>query len=175
MASEYLNNKDFYVALVEYNRTKDQHKQIPNNIGIYIKLLSENLASKPNFSGYPFKEDMIGDGILNCLTYLDRFDTDKYNNPFAYFTTIIFYAFIRKIKKEKSQLVLKHKILLETYINGGLADNVDEAEGVEIKHTLMDNLYLNNLINELDSDDVPFEVYKKKTNSHKKRKTQNNE
>ena len=57
---------------------------------------------------------MISDGIENCLQYLDNFDPDKSNNPFAYFTQIIYYAFIRRIQKEKKQTTIKHKILLDS-------------------------------------------------------------
>ena len=60
---------------------------------------------------YPFREDMICDGIENCLQYIDNFDPEKSSNPFAYFTQIIYYAFLRRIQKEKKQLEIKQKIL----------------------------------------------------------------
>ena len=58
-----------------------------------------------------FKEDMISDGIENCVQYIHNFDPEKSQNPFAYFTQIIHYAFLRRIQKEKKQLEIKNKIL----------------------------------------------------------------
>jgi DNA-directed RNA polymerase specialized sigma subunit len=72
------------------------------------------LSHKPNFSGYTYKEDMISDGIENCLLYIDNFDPEKSNNPFAYFTQIIYYAFLRRIAKEKKVLYTKLKYTEES-------------------------------------------------------------
>jgi len=57
---------------------------------------------------------MIGDGIENCVQYIHNFDPEKSNNPFAYFTQIIYYAFLRRIQKEKKQLEIKTKIIERT-------------------------------------------------------------
>ena len=57
---------------------------------------------------------MISDGIENCLQYLDNFNPEKSNNPFAYFTQIIYYAFVRRIQKEKKQVVIKHKMIADS-------------------------------------------------------------
>ena len=58
-----------------------------------------------------FKEDMISDGIENCVQYIHNFNPEKSKNPFAYFTQIIHYAFLRRIQREKRQLEIKNKIL----------------------------------------------------------------
>ena len=58
-----------------------------------------------------FKEDMISDGIENCVQYIHNFNPEKSQNPFAYFTQIIHYAFLRRIQKEKKQLDIKTKII----------------------------------------------------------------
>jgi len=68
------------------------------------------LAYKPNFVNYMFKDDMICDGIENCIQYIDNFDVER-TNPFAYFTQIVYYAFLRRIAKEKKQLEIKSKII----------------------------------------------------------------
>ncbi len=59
---------------------------------------------------------MISDGIENCLQYIDRFNPEKSSNPFAYFTQIIYYAFVRRIQKEKKQQMIKEKILKQSGI-----------------------------------------------------------
>ena len=70
--------------------------------------------SKPNFVNYMFRDDMISDGIENCVQYIHNFDPEKSKNPFAYFTQIIHYAFLRRIQKEKKQLEIKTKIIERT-------------------------------------------------------------
>ena len=61
-----------------------------------------------------FREDMICDGIENCVQYIGNFDPSKSSNPFAYFTQIIYYAFLRRISKEKRQLEIKNKIITKS-------------------------------------------------------------
>ena len=43
------------------------------------------------------------------MTYFRNFDETKSKNPFAYFTQIIYYAFLRRIQKEKKQTYVKYK------------------------------------------------------------------
>ena len=107
----YINNADFLKALIEYKQRKETNPQepIPNYIGECWMKIAEGLSHKPNFINYPHREDMIGDGIENCLMYFENFDPSKSNNPFAYFTQIIYYAFLRRIQKEKKQLYVKYK------------------------------------------------------------------
>jgi DNA-directed RNA polymerase specialized sigma24 family protein len=79
-----------------------------------IEQLSNNNYTdfdKPNFINYSYREEMISDGIENCLQYIDNFDPTKSNNPFAYFTQIIYYAFLRRIAKEKKQSYIKGKLI----------------------------------------------------------------
>lgn len=112
----YVNNGDFLAALVEYKQKCIQAKeqgngepQIPNYIGECFLKIAEHLSRKPNFISYSFRDEMIADGIENCLMYFRNFDPDKSKNPFAYFTQIIYYAFLRRIMKEKKQLYVKYK------------------------------------------------------------------
>lgn len=120
MATHYVNNPDFLAALKEYkakvNAAKEAGQpkpQVSNYIGECILKIANHLSYKPNFINYTYREEMISDGIENCLMYIDNFDPDKYNNPFAYFTQIIYYAFIRRIQKEKKQTLIKGKIIME--------------------------------------------------------------
>jgi Sigma-70 region 2. len=112
----YVNNPDFLQALVAYKEackeaedSGDKTPQVPEYVGKCIMLISQRLATKPNFSGYTYKEEMISDGIENCLQYIHNFDPEKSSNPFAYFTQIIWYAFLRRIQKEKKQTYIKFK------------------------------------------------------------------
>ena len=114
----YVNNKEFLAAIIEYRdkviKAKDNDKPRPrvtNYIGECFLKIATHLSYKPNFVNYMFREDMICDGIENCLQYIDNFNPEKSQNPFAYFTQIIYYAFLRRIQKEKKQLEIKGKIL----------------------------------------------------------------
>jgi len=112
----YVNNADFLEALVKYKKecvvaaeNKKPEPQIPNYIGECFLKIAEHLSRKPNFISYSFRDEMIADGIENCLMYFRNFDETKSTNPFSYFTQIIYYAFLRRIMKEKKQLYVKYK------------------------------------------------------------------
>ena len=110
----YVNNKEFLAALVEWNKTFDLDKgdQVPpvtNYIAECFLKISTHLSYRPNFINYTYRDEMISDGIENCLQYVKNFDPIKSQNPFAYFTQIIYYAFLRRIQKEKKQVYIKHK------------------------------------------------------------------
>ena len=109
--NHYINNADFLKALVDYKQlcdTAEKEKKpeppIPNYIGECFLKIADHLSRKPNFVSYSFRDEMISDGIENCLMYFKNFDPIKSKNPFAYFTQIIYYAFLRRIMKEKKQL-----------------------------------------------------------------------
>jgi hypothetical protein len=113
---QYVNNADFLKALVDYKQqVKDakangtKEPTIPNYIGECWMKIAEGLSHKPNFINYTYRDEMISDGIENCLMYFSNFDETKSNNPFSYFTQIIYYAFLRRIQKEKKHLYVKYK------------------------------------------------------------------
>jgi len=115
-SKHYINNEDFLKALVAYKEKCQLAEQkqlpkptIPNYIGECWMKIAEGLSHKPNFINYTYREEMISDGIENCLMYFDNFNPEKSKNPFAYFTQIIYYAFVRRIQKEKKQLYIKYK------------------------------------------------------------------
>jgi len=117
-SEHYVNNKEFLAALIKYREDKEialiQGKPkppIPRCIGECFLKIANHLSFKPNFVNYMFKEDMISDGIENCVQYIHNFNPEKSQNPFAYFTQIIHYAFLRRIQREKRQLEIKNKIL----------------------------------------------------------------
>ena len=132
----YVNNKELLEALIVYRSkvaesfkenndcrepTKADRSQrwpgkppITNYLGDCFLKIATHLSYKPNFVNYMFREDMISDGIENCVQYIHNFDPEKSKNPFAYFTQIIHYAFLRRIQKEKKQLDIKTKIIERT-------------------------------------------------------------
>ena len=134
--TNYINNKTLYSAMIQYkNSVEDAEREgkekprVTDYIGQSILLICNNLAKKPNFSGYTYKQDMISDGIIDCISAVDNFNPDKTNNPFAYFTQIAWNAFIRRIHKEKKQTYIKHK----NYENSFLMDDNWENSNVQLK------------------------------------------
>ena len=117
-SEHYVNNKELLEALIVY-RGKVAHAKendlpkprITNYLGECFLKIATHLSYKPNFVNYMFRDDMISDGIENCVQYIHNFDPEKSRNPFAYFTQIIHYAFLRRIQKEKKQLDIKTKII----------------------------------------------------------------
>ena len=102
----YVDNKKFLVEMVEYRTSviqsnTEERPRVPFYIGDCIMKIATHLSYKPNFINYTFREEMISDGVENCLQYIDNFDPEKSKNPFAYFTQIIYFAFLRRIQKEK--------------------------------------------------------------------------
>ena len=134
-SEHYVNNKELLEALIVYRSkveknfiklygrepTKEDRSKrwegkppITNYLGDCFLKIATHLSYKPNFVNYMFRDDMISDGIENCVQYIHNFDPEKSKNPFAYFTQIIHYAFLRRIQKEKKQLEIKTKIIERT-------------------------------------------------------------
>jgi len=128
----YVDNKKFLVAMTEYRESRikaeeegQKRPQVTNYIGECYLKIANHLSYRPNFINYTYRDDMISDGIENCLQYMDNFDPAKSKNPFAYFTQIIYYAFIRRIQKEKKQQQVKQKMIA----NFGTEQMMDQLEG----------------------------------------------
>ena len=120
----YVDNKKFLQAMTEwrlkYDKAKDKNRKPPkvtNYIGECFLKIANHLSYRPNFINYTYRDDMISDGIENCLQYMNNFNPKKSNNPFAYFTQIIYYAFIRRIQKEKKQSNIKYKMIEQANID----------------------------------------------------------
>lgn len=107
---------DYKNATKEAEAKGDEKPRIPDEIGKVFMQIAVHLSYKSNFINYGFREDMISDGIENCIQYIHNFDPDKSRNPFAYFTQIIYYAFLRRIQKEKKSLYVKYKSLENSQI-----------------------------------------------------------
>lgn len=120
----YIDKEVFYKEMCEWkkavNKAKKEGLPIPpvtESIGEKILTIATRVSYMPKFVNYPFREEMISDGVENCLSYIKNFNPKKSNNPFAYFTMVVFNAFIRRIKKEKTHLAKKFKYI-EEHLNG---------------------------------------------------------
>lgn len=119
----YVSNKDFTTAVVTYvkeveeaNREGKAEPKIPEYIGECLLKISKGISSRPNFSRYSYREEMVMDGVENCLRALTKFKVDTKTrsgtpNAFAYFTQICWYAFLRRIQKEKRQEEIRQAII----------------------------------------------------------------
>lgn len=160
--AHYVNNADFLAALKEY-KAKVQEAEatgaakpiVSNYIGECILKIANHLSYKPNFINYSYRDDMILDGIENCIQYIDNFDPNKSNNPFAYFTQIIYYAFLRRIAKEKKQSYIKGKLIQDMPFEAFELQEQDESGEFH-------NAYLEFMQNNHTFDDTFIERKKEK-------------
>ena len=114
----YIDNKEFHQAMIEWKElckeaeeAGEEKPPVTNYIGECFLKIANGLSYRPNFINYTYRSEMVSDGIENCLQYIHNFNPDKSKNPFAYFTQIIYYAFIRRINKEKKQTHVKNKLI----------------------------------------------------------------
>ena len=152
-SEHYVNNKQLLEALIVYRAKVATAKEndlpkprITNYLGECFLKIATHLSYKPNFVNYMFREDMISDGIENCVQYIHNFDPEKSRNPFAYFSQIIHYAFLRRIQKEKKQLEIKTKIIEKSgYDEVMTVDDSSLAGSSSDYNTIKDNItYKNN-------------------------------
>jgi DNA-directed RNA polymerase specialized sigma subunit len=135
VSSHYVDNKKFLQALIEYRQSVDEAAArgeeppvVSRYIGECFIKIATHLSYKSNFINYTFKDDMISDGIENCLTAVVKFDPSKSSNPFAYYTQIIYFAFIRRIQKEKKQQATKYKLIENMDIDSLILQEHDNGE-----------------------------------------------
>lgn len=163
--AHYVDNKKFLEALIEYRKQvleaqeKGLEKPVVSRyIGECFIKIATHLSYKSNFINYTFKDDMISDGIENCLTAVEKFDPERGVNPFAYYTQIVFFAFVRRIQKEKKQQATKYKMLENIDIDQIIA----QSEGnEEIVNHLLDMVHKQ--LDTVDPERRNIPVKKKKT------------
>ena len=138
--THYVDNKKFLQAMIEWRESWPDEENIPpvtNYIGECFLKIATHLSYKPNFINYTYREDMISDGIENCLQYVKNFNPEKSKNPFAYFTQIIYYAFLRRIAKEKKQSHVRNKMIerdaYDSFITMEGDDTSYYVEGIDTK------------------------------------------
>ena len=132
--AHYIDNKEFLKAMQEW-KTKcieaeeagEERPQVTNYIGECFLKIANGLSYRPNFINYTYRSEMVSDGIENCLQYIHNFDPEKSKNPFAYFTQIIYYAFLRRIQKEKKQTHIKNKMIEKRQYESFCVNEGDET------------------------------------------------
>jgi DNA-directed RNA polymerase specialized sigma subunit len=155
-SSHYVDNKKFLQALIEYRQSVDEASAKGEEPPIVSKYIGEcfikiatHLSYKSNFINYTFKDDMISDGIENCLTAVAKFDPAKSSNPFAYYTQVIYFAFIRRIQKEKKQQATKYKLMENMDIDALISQEQDGEFGTQ---------FLDYLRRQMDTVDIEKRV-----------------
>ena len=155
-SAHYIDNKEFLVKISAYREARieaeesgEEKPRVTNYIGECFVKIANHLAYKSNFVNYTFRDEMILDGIENCLTYMDNFNPEKSSNPFAYFTQITYYAFIRRIQKEKRQMETKFKYIKSLDIEQILNDS---ADGTEHSNDYLS--YMRNIIEQAEADNA---------------------
>lgn len=153
-SEHYVDNKKLFAemkiyldAVKEAEESGADRPRVPEYIGECLLKISTRLSTKPNFINYTYRDEMISDGIENCINYIGNFKPEKSDNPFAYFTQIIYYAFLRRIQREKKQLYIKHKSLERSLILDQLAtqgesgpDTGDQRCLCQLRNSLHDRL-----------------------------------
>jgi len=114
--ADYVDNQALYDALVEYRKKcKDAENsgkkkpKLTDYLGECILKIATRLSYRPNFANYPYREEMVSDAVLNCITYIDNFDPKKSTSPFGYLTQICWFSFVRIINKEKKEKYTQFK------------------------------------------------------------------
>lgn len=144
--TNYVDNKLFLKEITTYRKAVRKAKKdgepkprIPEYIGQCFMLIAENMSHKYNFLSYTFRDEMVADAIENCVMYADNFNPSKSKNPFAYFSQIVYYAFLRRIQREKKQLYVKYK---STEMHGVLDDfdQLESEDGNTRQFEMYDNI-----------------------------------
>ena len=166
-SKHYVNNKEFLQAISDWKElvkeaesAGEEQPPVTNYIGECFLKIAQHLSYRPNFINYTFREEMISDGIENCLQYVNNFNQEKSKNPFSYFTQIIYYAFIRRIQKEKKQSHVKHKMIEKAMVPTFDQNPLDQTN---YGNTYMDYLTKNML----PADGDVYKTKSKKTETKK--------
>ena len=130
--SHYVNNKDLYAELTRFYESKQrgENPNISEYVGECILLMVENMAKRPNFSGYTYKEEMMGDAIEKSIASIKSFNPNRSNNPFGWLSRTIWHAFIKRIGDEKKEHAIKHKNQLRMHLFDSSYEVNEVSDGV---------------------------------------------
>lgn len=173
----YVNNKDFSYAVVDYCTELKQAKEnesalpiVPDYIAECFLKISEGLSHKSNFIRYTYREEMVMDAVENCLKAIENYNIEAATrtgkpNAFAYFTQISWYAFLRRIAKEKRQQEIKFKYM----VSSGIDAFLDTKNGDIISNSVATNFIdgLKDRIEKIKEKDV---VVKELVKAEKKKR-----
>lgn len=144
----YVDNKKFYDEILKYRakivEAKEQGKEeprLPEYIGECIWKIANKLSTMPRFVNYSYRDEMISDGIENCIMYFKDYNPEIGQNPFAYFTQIIYYAFLRRIGKEEKNRYIIYKNYQESIVNQGQSNYLVDTDDNHVMPTqIYDNI-----------------------------------
>jgi hypothetical protein len=177
----YVNNADFSQAVVDYVRSVNEAKEkkynripkVPDYVAQCFLRIAEGLSHKVNFIGYTYREEMVMDAVENCLKAISNYDIEAATrtgkpNAFAYFTQITWYAFLRRIAKEKKQQSIKIKYIANSGVEDFMIDeNGDATSGLVAGH-FVDTL--KSRIEKIRHIDNEIKVYKKQEEKKARKK-----
>ena len=177
----YIDNQRFFQEMQEWKKTIKEAEEVDDPkppitpyIGECFLKIAEQLSSKPNFAHYAYREEMICDAVENCVVYAANFDPDKSSNPFSYFTQIIYYAFLRRIQREKKQSFIKYKMVRDRVGDGNIGKFMSKMRGMEDYDSNMeyrDPAAKTFDLSETDIDNFTRELEKEDKRGKGKRKT----
>ena len=148
----YVNNAEFSQAVVDYVMTVQEAKKefqvlpiVPDYIAQCFLRIAEGLSHKSNFIRYTYREEMVMDGVENCLKAIENYNIEAATrtgkpNAFAYFTQIVWYAFLRRIAKEKKQQDIKLKYLTKSGIENFVSNEHGDDMSVQVMDAFVDTL-----------------------------------
>jgi len=175
----YVNNKEFSQAVVDYVKTVREAREkgkddpiVTDYIARCFLKISEGLSHKSNFVRYTYREEMVMNAVENCLNAIGNYNIEAATrkgkpNAFGYFTQICWFAFIRRIKKEKKQQDVKLKFLAESGIEEFMIDPNEDPQVAKAVQSFVDNL--RRRIDDVKDKDKAVDEYKQKNVSHKRR------
>ena len=175
----YINNQEFSQAVVDYVTTvkesKDKNETIPvvpDYIAMSFLRIAENLSHKSNFIRYTYREEMVMDAVENCLKAVENYDINAATrtgkpNAFAYFTQIIWYAFLRRIQKEKRQQDIKEKYLSQSGVEAFIANELANDAATQVATHFIDTL--KDRIDKVKAYDTEIKEFAKTSKKKKKR------
>ena len=178
-AIHYVNNREFSQAVVDYCENVSAAKSagneipiVPNYIAECFLRIAEGLSHKSNFIRYTYREEMVMDAVENCLKAIENYNVEaatRTGNPnaFAYFTQISWFAFLRRIAKEKKQQDVKLKYLSQSGLEDFIVSNTSDAASVQAVQAFVDTL--KDRIDKVKEKDDKFKVYAKEEKKRKKR------
>ncbi len=175
----YVNNKEFSQAVVDYctvvkeaKEKESKHPIVPNYIAQCFLKIAEGLSHKSNFIRYTYREEMVMDAVENCLKAIENYNIEaatRSGNPnaFAYFTQISWYAFLRRIAKEKKQQDIKLKYLSQSGIEQYVFGNIEDKAANNAVQLFVDQL--KDRIDKVKERDTEFRQYVQEEKTRKKR------
>lgn len=168
----YVNNAQFSQAIVDYvvvlneaKKTQEPLPKVPDYVAMCFLKICEGLSHKSNFVRYSYRDEMVMDAVENCLKAVENYDIEAATrtgkpNAFAYFTQISWYAFLRRIEREKKQQDIKMKYIEQSGIENFLDNELGDAQSASVAAAFVDSL--RNKIDEIkEKDSFWKEVVKK--------------